>query len=166
MMEHVPQDLHGCSALDIGCNAGFYSFELAGRGADVTAIDTGERYLSQASWAAEKMGLERRIRFERMDVYDLPTLGRTFDLVLFLGVFYHLRYPLYAPIPRSRRALAPEWGLHARDFGSFGDASRTVVVRRSSAIGMICCESWAGSVTSGVLCFCVPGMLSSSNLLK
>lgn len=94
MMDQVPQDLRGCSALDIGCNAGFYSFELAGRGAEVTAIDTGERYLSQASWAAEKLGLERRIRFERMDVYNLPRLGRTFDLVLFLGVFYHLRYPL------------------------------------------------------------------------
>lgn len=94
MRECVPEDLHGCSALDIGCNAGFYSFELAARGAEVTAIDTGERYLSQASWAAEQMGLGRRIRFERMDVYDLPTLGRRFDLVLFLGVFYHLRYPL------------------------------------------------------------------------
>jgi tRNA (mo5U34)-methyltransferase len=36
---HVPADLSGKRALDIGCNAGFYSFELAGRGAQVLAID-------------------------------------------------------------------------------------------------------------------------------
>jgi tRNA (mo5U34)-methyltransferase len=94
MAAELPQDLAGCAALDIGCNAGFYSFELARRGARVTAIDTGERYLSQASWAAQKLGLAGRIQFQRMDVYDLPALKRTFDLVLFLGVFYHLRYPL------------------------------------------------------------------------
>ncbi len=94
MVPFVPTDLTGCSALDIGCNAGFYSFELAKRGAEVTAIDTGERYLSQASWAAEQLGLAGRIRFLLMDVYDLPSLRRMFDLVLFLGVFYHLPYPL------------------------------------------------------------------------
>ena len=90
----LPGDLTGQTALDIGCNAGFYSFELARRGARVTAIDTGERYLRQASWAAQRLGLAGRIRFEQLDVYDLPALGQTFDLVLFLGVFYHLRYPL------------------------------------------------------------------------
>ncbi len=94
MRRYVPEDLQGCSALDIGCNAGFYSLELARRGAHVTAIDQGERYLSQASWVAEKLGLAHRIRFLLRDVYDLPSLGQKFDLVLFLGVFYHLRYPL------------------------------------------------------------------------
>src|SRR3954452_25287462 len=47
---HVPQDLTGLEALDIGCNAGFYSFELANRGANVRAIDIDKRYLAQASW--------------------------------------------------------------------------------------------------------------------
>ncbi len=96
MAPHVPDDLHGCSALDVGCNAGYYSFELARRGADVVAIDTGERYLAQAAWAADQLHLADRIRFRRMDVYDLPSLQQPFDLVLFLGVFYHLRYPLLA----------------------------------------------------------------------
>ncbi|MGE5295683.1 MAG: TIGR04290 family methyltransferase [Solirubrobacterales bacterium] len=94
MAPHLPEDLAGRSVLDIGCNAGFYSFELARRGAQVTAVDTGERYLRQAAWAADKLGLRDRIRFEQVDVYDLMSLGRTFDLVLFLGVFYHLRHPL------------------------------------------------------------------------
>jgi tRNA (mo5U34)-methyltransferase len=94
MIPHLPRSLRGCTVLDIGCNAGFYSFELARRGAEVTAIDTGERYLRQAAWATTRLGLQSRIRFEQMDVYDLSALKRSFDLVLFLGVFYHLRYPL------------------------------------------------------------------------
>src|SRR3712207_5340586 len=48
---HLPQDLTGWSCLDIGCNAGFYTFELAKRGATVLGIDVDERYLRQARWA-------------------------------------------------------------------------------------------------------------------
>jgi tRNA (mo5U34)-methyltransferase len=90
----IPQDLRGWTALDIGCNAGFYSFELAKRGAHVTSIDYDERYLTQARWAAKQFGLERQICFERMQVYDLARDAQTFDIVWFMGVLYHLRYPL------------------------------------------------------------------------
>src|SRR5690606_7653325 len=48
----IPRNLRGWRALDVGCNAGFYSFELARRGAEVTAIDVDRRYLQQARWAA------------------------------------------------------------------------------------------------------------------
>lgn len=89
----LPDDLTGRTALDIGCNAGFYSFELARRGADVTAVDVDDHYLDQARWAAGELGLERRVRFERRSVYGLRHLDRRYDLVLFMGVFYHLRYP-------------------------------------------------------------------------
>lgn len=91
---HLPQRLDGWHALDIGCNAGFYSFELARRGARVKAIDVDNRYLAQARWAAGQFGLEDRIEFSRMQVYDLVHIDQTFDLVFFMGVFYHLRYPL------------------------------------------------------------------------
>jgi tRNA (mo5U34)-methyltransferase len=91
---HLPDRLDGWTALDIGCNAGFYSFELARRGATVTGIDLDEHYLDQARWAARQYGLEHAVEFRRMQVYELAWLDRTFDLVLFLGVFYHLRYPL------------------------------------------------------------------------
>lgn len=89
-----PRDLRGWRALDIGCNAGFYSFELAQRGAEVTGSDLDPRYLAQARWAAEQMGLANRVRFKQMQIYDLARRPETFDLVLFMGVFYHLRYPL------------------------------------------------------------------------
>lgn len=91
---HLPQDLSGWTALDIGCNAGFYTFELARRGANVLGIDLDERYLRQARWASEQFGLQRQVRFEQMQVYDLARCEEQFDLVLFMGVLYHLRYPM------------------------------------------------------------------------
>ena len=90
---HLPADLSGWRALDIGCNAGFYSFELARRGATVVGLDSDEHYLRQARWAAERLDA-REIEFRRGSVYDLARCQERFDLVLFLGVLYHLRYPL------------------------------------------------------------------------
>lgn len=92
----LPEDMRGMRALDIGCNAGFYSFELGRRGADVLAIDVDDHYLAQARWAASEFGLERRITFRKSSVYDLLRNRERFDWVLFLGVFYHLRHPLLA----------------------------------------------------------------------
>ncbi len=90
----LPTDLSDAEVLDVGCNAGYYSLELARRGARVTALDMNRHYLAQANWAAELFGLGDRIQFVRGQVYDLAHDERQFDLVLFLGVFYHLRYPL------------------------------------------------------------------------
>jgi tRNA (mo5U34)-methyltransferase len=92
----LPSDLAGWRALDVGCNAGFYTFELAKRGAHVLGIDPDEHYLRQARWAAGAFELEERVQFERLQVYDLARRGEQFDLVLFLGVLYHLRHPLLA----------------------------------------------------------------------
>jgi tRNA (mo5U34)-methyltransferase len=92
----LPEDLSGHSVLDIGCNAGFFSFELARRGARVLGIDADARYLRQAKWAARRLGLESRVEFREAHVLDLLALDRSFDLVWFTGVFYHLRYPVLA----------------------------------------------------------------------
>jgi tRNA (mo5U34)-methyltransferase len=91
----IPEDLEGASVLEIGCNAGFYSFEMKKRGAGrVLGIDTDERYLQQAEFMGRQLGLKVELR--RMSVYDVGSLGESFDYVLFLGVLYHLRYPLLA----------------------------------------------------------------------
>jgi tRNA (mo5U34)-methyltransferase len=93
----LPRDLSGLTALDIGCNAGFYSLHLAARGATVLGIDVDEHYLRQARWARERFGISAsRLALRRMQVYDLAHLPDQFDLVLFLGVLYHLRHPLLA----------------------------------------------------------------------
>ncbi len=93
---HLPQDLNGKSVLDIGCNAGFYSIEMKRRGASrVVGIDSDDRYLAQAQFAAETFGYSD-IQFRKLDVYDVGALGEKFDLVIFMGVLYHLRHPLLA----------------------------------------------------------------------
>jgi tRNA (mo5U34)-methyltransferase len=92
----LPEDLSGARALDVGCNAGFYSFALAARGAQVLAIDLDEHYLRQGRWAARWLDPHRRVSFERMHLYDLAGSAERFDVVLFLGVLYHLRYPQLA----------------------------------------------------------------------
>jgi tRNA (mo5U34)-methyltransferase len=91
----LPADLTGRTVLDIGCNAGFYSLEMKRRGAaHVVAIDSDARYLAQARFAAEISELS--IDFRRMSVYEVARLGERFDVVLFMGVLYHLRHPLLA----------------------------------------------------------------------
>ena len=94
--EHiVPDDLQGLSVLDIGCNAGFYSLEMKRRGAArVLGIDSDPRYLSQARLAADVLGLD--VEYRELSVWDVARLHEKFDLVIFMGVFYHLRNPLLA----------------------------------------------------------------------
>lgn len=91
----LPADMTGKSVLDIGCNAGFYSLEMKRRGADrVLGVDFDDRYLDQARLAAEVEGAD--IEFRKLSVYDLAALSERFDLVIFMGVLYHLRHPLLA----------------------------------------------------------------------
>jgi tRNA (mo5U34)-methyltransferase len=91
----VPQDLRGRSVLDIGSNAGFYAIEMKRRGADrVVAIEPDAHYLAQARFAAAVSDCD--IEFRQCSIYDLPSLGEKFDVVLCMGVLYHLRYPLLA----------------------------------------------------------------------
>ena len=91
----LPEDLSGKSVLDVGCNGGFYSIEMKRRGADrVVAIDTDEKYLAQARFAAKVSNAE--IEFRNLSVYEVADLHEQFDLVLFMGVLYHLRHPLLA----------------------------------------------------------------------
>lgn len=92
----LPDDLSGASVLDIGCNAGFYSVEMKRRGAGrVLGIDSDDRYLTQARLVANELGFGD-IEYRNLSVYDVGALGETFDLVIFMGVFYHLRHPLLA----------------------------------------------------------------------
>src|SRR5512146_668335 len=91
----IPKDLAGATVLDIGCNGGFYSIQMKRRGASrVLGLDVDDRYLTQARFAAETLKLD--IEFQKLSVYEVDSIAGQFDYVLFLGVFYHLRYPLFA----------------------------------------------------------------------
>jgi len=97
-MMQLPDDLTGCSLLDIGCNEGFYAIEAWRRGASpVLAVDNQQRRDVASKFALIKSILGHGADFREWDVQDtkaddLPT----FDIVLFLSVFHHLRYPFYA----------------------------------------------------------------------
>lgn len=105
----IPADLSGKTVLDIGCNAGFYSLEMKRRGAGrVIGIDTDEHYLRQARFAAAVEGAD--IEFRRMTVWDVADLAEQFDLVIFMGVLYHLRHPLLA-LDLIHEHVAREWML-------------------------------------------------------
>jgi tRNA (mo5U34)-methyltransferase len=91
----IPNTLEGKTVLDIGCNGGFYSIEMKRRGAArVVGIDSDDDYLVQARFAAEISGVEIELR--NLSVYDVGALAEKFDVVLFMGVLYHLRHPLLA----------------------------------------------------------------------
>jgi tRNA (mo5U34)-methyltransferase len=86
-----PDDLRGKRLLDIGCWDGFFSFEAERHGAEVLAVDCWR----PPNFFKAREALGSKVEFREMSVYEVSRrkLG-TFDIVLFLGVLYHLRHPL------------------------------------------------------------------------
>ncbi len=85
----LPDDLSGLRVLDIGTSDGFFSLHLAKRGAQVVAIDY-RRKEDHGYHVMEKLN-PVQIDYHRMNIYELSEkqLGE-FNIVLFLGVLYHL----------------------------------------------------------------------------
>ncbi len=98
----VPESLEGKSVLDIGAWDGFFSFEAEHRGAKrVLATDSfcwgGEGWGTKAGFELARKALNSKIEDKVIDVPDIsPQTVGNFDLVLFLGVLYHVRHPLLA----------------------------------------------------------------------
>lgn len=92
----LPADLTGMRVLDIGCAEGFFSFEAERRGArEVIGIDSFPD--SVRRFNIVKAARQSNANAFLMNVYDLePKRLGTFDLVLFYGVFYHLKHPQLA----------------------------------------------------------------------
>lgn len=98
----LPEDLSGVSVLDIGAWDGFYSFEAERRGASrVLATDLfsweGDGWGTKRGFELARRVLGSRVEDLDIDVMEIsPERTGVFDLVLFLGVLYHLRHPLRA----------------------------------------------------------------------
>jgi tRNA (mo5U34)-methyltransferase len=95
--------LAGTSVLDIGAWDGFFSFEAERRGASrVLATDSfiwggANPHQSRAGFDLARRALGSHVEDCTIDVMDLsPETVGVFDLVLFLGVLYHLKHPLLA----------------------------------------------------------------------
>jgi ubiquinone/menaquinone biosynthesis C-methylase UbiE len=76
----------GSSVLDIGCGAGLFSIELAGRGYQVHAVDSVNAMVQSTRRHAEEAGVGDRVKTSVRNVYDLRYPGNTFDLALKIGV--------------------------------------------------------------------------------
>jgi len=91
----IGQDLSGLRVMDIGAYDGPMSFELAQRGAEVLAVDVRKPSETGFNALREISGID--IPYCVESVYNLKyCYGAEFDIVLFLGVFYHLQNPLLA----------------------------------------------------------------------
>ncbi len=109
-LRHAQADFRGKSVLEVGCWDGYWSFEAERLGAaEVLATDD----LSQRKVVTRNVPFVRdclgsRVRYrDDVSVYELPErLGRAFDVVIFYGVLYHLRYPELA-LAQLRRVLEP-----------------------------------------------------------
>jgi tRNA (mo5U34)-methyltransferase len=91
-----PKDFTGKTVLDIGCFDGFFSFEAERRGAKyVLGID--RHPVDHRGFAIARDLLGSKVDYRVSSVYDIsPEDHGTFDVVLFLGVLYHLRHPILA----------------------------------------------------------------------
>ena len=91
----LPEDLQGKRVLDVGTRDGFFAFECERRGAEVLAVDYAAMDL--VGFGAAKRIYGSKVEYRQANIYDLsPEQVGTFDVVLFLGVLYHLRHPLLA----------------------------------------------------------------------
>jgi tRNA (mo5U34)-methyltransferase len=101
----LPAVCTGLRALDIGCRDGFFAFELERRGARVVGLDYADPTVTGFKVAAE--ALDSRVQYRVENTYDLDRHRHgLFDLVLFLGVLYHLRNPMLA-LDRVRGVTRP-----------------------------------------------------------
>lgn len=108
---HLPPRWDGDSVLDIGAWDGYYSFLAEERGARrVLAIDKLQNLDAHASgfrpFQLAKSARGSNVEYRVMDVNDLTQLSERFDVVLFFGVYYHLRDP-WKSLEVIRRRLSP-----------------------------------------------------------
>lgn len=89
----IPDDLTSKTVLDLGANAAGLSIEFARRGASVTAVEAAGRYCEQARFVVEEFDVADRVEIVQADVYSLVNWSKKFDVVCYVGLSYHLRYP-------------------------------------------------------------------------
>lgn len=90
--DFIPDDLSGQRILDIGCADGFFSLELAKRGAEVVAIDAAPKMIDRLNWVIK----EKKIKNITASVGLIEDLDDSdqYDAIFFIALLYHLKSPL------------------------------------------------------------------------
>ncbi len=122
--EHFMPDLvHACGGslegvriLDIACNSGFWSLECALLGADVVGFDARPELIEQANLLKDFVGIDN-VEFRQLNFFDMTpdALGGTFDVVLNLGILYHLPDALDTlarTLPMATKHVILDTGVH------------------------------------------------------
>jgi tRNA (mo5U34)-methyltransferase len=113
--EIFPEGLDGKHCLDVACNEGYFSHVLYKMGGLVKGIDIREANVARARRIRQILDYEpQRLNFEVQDLFDLANGAQSFDLILFLGILYHLENPIGAlrlVHKRARRAVILETQL-------------------------------------------------------
>jgi len=175
LIEPLLPKVAGKSVLDIGCSSGFFSLKLKELGAEyVLGIDAGEqpKAIEQARFAAETLGLQAD--FKVHSVYELGEIGRQFDIVLFMGVLYHLRHPMLAldalrPLCRETLIIQTITMSHKQSFSELDsrelkDSSLRSALLNDSRYPAI--RFIEGALDKDVTCWFVPNPQAVMSMLR
>ncbi len=96
LVELCGGSLEGRRVLDLGCNAGFWALCAIEAGCEhVLGLDAREMHVEQAELVFEARGVDpERYEFRRADVFDVDLGDAPFDIVLCLGLLYHVSDPI------------------------------------------------------------------------
>lgn len=91
----LPSDMTGMRVLDIGASDGFFTAKCYERGSEVVAVDYNDKHMS--GFHVTEQVRDLNVEHMHANLWDLPSkISGSFDIVLFLGVLYHLPDPCRA----------------------------------------------------------------------
>lgn len=110
LLEANKGSLQGKRVLDIACNSGFWAMQFALLGAEVVGFDARPDLIEEANLVKRVVGV-KNVDFRVLDFWDMgpQSLGDKFDIVLSLGILYHLPKPIEAL--RLTKSMAREYIL-------------------------------------------------------
>jgi len=123
MILHTIGDIKGKRILDIGCNVGFFCFELAKRGAKVLGVDSDSRAITIANMVNDCFSMGVDFQTKKISGELLQNSQIHFDVVLFLNIFHwYVRnnqqeegYRLVQAVSEMTDAMFFETGQHGPD---------------------------------------------------
>jgi tRNA (mo5U34)-methyltransferase len=120
LKDAIPTDLSGKRVLDIGCAEGFFAIEMARRGADVVAVDAAPNMIRRLDWLISHFSINN-IQTKIASIESLDKSKEKYDLILMIGLLYHLRNPQLGLdiVSRLTDTLYVESALHKTDDGSY-----------------------------------------------
>ena len=125
-----PDNIFGKTVLDLACNAGLVSFNLAKLGAKVIGVDSNELAINQAHYVMSKLDLPK-VEFIVSDIEDFPISSYYPDIILMLSMLYHLKDPraMIEKVCSLPSDIIASFRLNNYDkyIGMFKDYGRTVI---------------------------------------